>query len=312
MGCIERQRAVRRARGYPPSRCAAPIINHPLSIINSPGFTLIELLVVIAVIAVLMAVLLPTLQRVRKQAKAPVCLSHLKQWGTTFALYTQENEGCLPLMLGEGVWLLRGAMMSQGDVNEPRVGRGVRTQGIASCPMATRLDEQPGEDSTSSTSAGYTTLIEFRNGGTLTAWEIASLGPSFRGSYGLNHGLFRPTPNGFQPGSYPPVASDNLSVKGGFSIPVLLDSPSPMMFTNWNMSPPRDGFRPSVGMPPCVKRHETCANGLFLDWSTRRIDLKELWVLRWYPGFDRNGRWTRAGGVQPEDWLKWMRGFKDY
>jgi hypothetical protein len=28
--------------------------------------------------------------------------------------------------------------------------------------------------------------------------------------------------------------------------------------------------------------------------------------------FDTANEWTKAGGVQPDDWPEWMRGFKDY
>jgi len=56
------------------------------------GFTLIELLVVIAIIALLMAILMPSLQRVRRQAKAIACQSNLKQWGFVWAMYTDEKH----------------------------------------------------------------------------------------------------------------------------------------------------------------------------------------------------------------------------
>ena len=57
------------------------------------GFTLIELLVVIAIVAVLMAILMPALRRVREQGKMVNCLGTLKQWNIIAAIYTEENDG---------------------------------------------------------------------------------------------------------------------------------------------------------------------------------------------------------------------------
>jgi len=61
-----------------------------------------------------------------------------------------------------------------------------------------------------------------------------------------------------------------------------------------------------------MNRHEGHINGLFLDWSVRKIGLKELWTLKWHKDWDTAGPWTKRGGVKPEDWPEWMRQFKDY
>ncbi len=59
------------------------------------GFTLIELLVVIAIIAILMAILMPALNRVREQGKRAVCLSNLKQLALAWILYADDNDDVL-------------------------------------------------------------------------------------------------------------------------------------------------------------------------------------------------------------------------
>ena len=56
------------------------------------AFTLIELLVVIAIIAVLMAILMPTLNRAKEQGKRTACLNNLKQLTMAWILYADDNN----------------------------------------------------------------------------------------------------------------------------------------------------------------------------------------------------------------------------
>ena len=57
------------------------------------AFTLIELLVVVAIIALLVAILLPSLNEARGIAEQVVCGHNTKQWGLAFALYDHDNGG---------------------------------------------------------------------------------------------------------------------------------------------------------------------------------------------------------------------------
>ena len=64
------------------------------------GFTLVELLVVIGIIAVLIAILMPSLSRARMSANLVNCQSNFKQIHTALMFYVGENQGFLPRSSG--------------------------------------------------------------------------------------------------------------------------------------------------------------------------------------------------------------------
>src|SRR6478609_8857287 len=70
---------------------------------HRPAFTLVELLVVIAIIAVLIGLLLPSLNRARKSAARTATLVALHQIGVAVAAYQVEFKGWVPRDQPEGI-----------------------------------------------------------------------------------------------------------------------------------------------------------------------------------------------------------------
>jgi hypothetical protein len=242
-----------------------------------------------------------------------------------FAAYTEENQGRFPATVSgiDAIWLLRGAFLSGKDPNAPQDSfHHFYTKDIACCPVATQPPRKEGMGfggSGGSTSFGMTPFqIRGTGGSASAAWEITTPAPPFRGSYGFNDWVFK----GLHRSLFDVVRLrgnridlDVLSLRGRADIPVLLDAmrlwsfPEASDFPTWD---PEGDVGASETGNFCTNRHSVFVNGLFLDWSVRKIGLKELWTLNWYAEFDRAGRWTKAGGVKPKDWPKWMRGLKDY
>ena len=65
-------------------------------------FTLIELLVVISIIALLIALLLPSLPTAREVGRVAQCLSNLKQHGNCFQTYLNDNDDKFPILISGG------------------------------------------------------------------------------------------------------------------------------------------------------------------------------------------------------------------
>jgi len=262
------------------------------------AFTLIELLVVIAIIALLMAILMPALQRVKKQAEAAACKANLHEWALVFAMYTDDNDGLLMAGYGGGIngtWV--GALRPY--YLEPK---------IRVCPTATK----PMSEGARGAFAAWGVF-----GAGLASDDPGWSGPKEDGdygSYGMNELAYNAPPGASR-------AEDcwrTINVKGAAEIPLLFDCMWYDVYPRDTDHPPEysgDVVKSGGGgemKRVCVNRHNGYLNGLFMDWSVKNIGLKELWALNWHRGYNMANAWTKAGGAQSSDWPQWMRSFKDY
>lgn len=262
------------------------------------GFTLIELLVVIAIIALLMAILLPALRRVKSQAKAVACQSNLRQWGLAFWMYTDEYNG----------YFFRGDHeYNRDDSPLAPIRPYVDSNDLFLCPMAARPKEgrlAPGD------------TRFFRSGDKFSAWWCSEPGlGTWCGSYDLNRWIMDGAGRESRSRQLETEYWRTCHVRQATNIPVYLDAAFPTDCGPESSEPPPqfEEQPPILAMwSYCINRHNGGTNMLFMDWSARKVGLKELWTLKWHRQFDTVGPWAKAGGVRPEDWPQWMRRFKDY
>lgn len=283
------------------------------------GFTLVELLVVIAIIALLMAILMPALNRVKKQAKSAACKVNLRQWSLIWKIYCDDNDDRFPNPSTEnwkrGTWVLalRDKWHTQSD--------------ILRCPMAVK---PPFNDPSYQYGGPFNT---YRMGGPASVREAKC-------SYGMNVWAYSPGPDDVAAGyiqgrpvewhwktpthrkaSEVPLFADTMWRGGGPTSGDPAETVSGQLEIERSFPPDYNGEWTQDGkLKPykyemkhfCIDRHNARINMLFMDWHVREVGLKELWTLKWHKNFNTAYGWTKAGGVRPDEWPPWMRKFKDY
>jgi len=257
--------------------------------VTARGFTLIELLVVIAIIALLMSILMPALARVREQGKTIVCQANTRQWALNFSMYTDDNNGRFHRGWNIGSEPATSWMVVLRPYYEQQ-------KDICFCPTATKPDPRGGRFA-------------------YVAW-----GPNDQyreyGSYGISLYVTDPLPGkeGGKPASQYWRRRD---VRQAAEVPLFVDDRWWDTRPHHTDQPPQiegqhDDWTTNAMKMICLLRHNGFVNGAFLDFSSRRIGLKELWTLRWHREYDTRGVWTTAGGAVASDWPVWMKSFKGY
>ena len=227
------------------------------------GFTLIELLVVIAVIAVLLAILLPALGKVRQQTKRVVCSSQLRQQTLALVYYAEEYDGKVMGVGGPGnpYWfhLIAPFLGDKQYQNDPQAAfEGVMQ--VIICPSVTERADGVGES--------YA-----------------------EGSYTINSWL---QPTGYYQVELSDAAHDNYYqnlADARPDVPVFGDG---MWVDAWPRSgdpAPSNSFDGDGGEVAsmhrfCIARHGRAINVGYVDTNVGVVRLEELWQQYWHRGYE--------------------------
>jgi prepilin-type processing-associated H-X9-DG protein len=222
--------------------------------------------VVIGIIAVLIGILMPSMNAARKQARTTQCLSNVRQIGVAFQMYVSAHRGkSVHYSTVEEKFWMEALRPFNGDINT--IGR---------CPEA------------SEPSYGW--------GSAFRAWGPDTAGFLNRksGSYAFNGWLYymdidpgyKNIRGGERYGLTPRTAFIDLPVSDSARVPAFVDSGWVDAWPTEN-DPPGDlvsaGNGTSGGMPRvCLKRHnKKYVNVVFLDGHADTVVLPDLWKLKW-------------------------------
>jgi prepilin-type N-terminal cleavage/methylation domain-containing protein/prepilin-type processing-associated H-X9-DG protein len=239
------------------------------------GFSLIELLIVIGIIALLIGLLMPVANSVRRAARATTCLANLQQWGQAFQMYLNGNGG------HSFVW---GEMPARADDgNNPLMWWELLQPYEAELSQSLLCGE-------ATEPANAVPRNAFEAWGPERYWDMPTKirGP-YVGSYGFNSWMYHPAPA--SDGTPPPKGQIRLPTNESTRVPVIFDCAR-----DW--IGPEDTDKPylyrqgpagerSVGMMwwAAMERHKDGINVMFLDGHAEQVPVPGLWKLKWSETF---------------------------
>jgi prepilin-type N-terminal cleavage/methylation domain-containing protein/prepilin-type processing-associated H-X9-DG protein len=248
---------------------------------RNSAFTLIELLVVIAIIALLLSILMPSLQKVKEIARGVVCQSNLRQWHLSSKMYLNENNNkFVP-------FATTGTLESWQDWID-KLYPYFQAEEVFTCPSASKTEEQPGCINLGS--RGYM-------GTTKTSWYSVFASNSsladpdgkarIYGSYGYNYWVASKAPATIDPEN---LWKSDLNVATGASVPLFSDSI--WCGVGGSGSPPRaeqDNFAGAGSEDRvAVARHsEKYTQVSFVDGHCEKVAMKDIWRLNWHKNYDK-------------------------
>jgi prepilin-type N-terminal cleavage/methylation domain-containing protein/prepilin-type processing-associated H-X9-DG protein len=219
----------------------------PMKRCNSKGFTLVELLVVIGIIALLVGILLPALNQAREQARLVACLSNLRQIGTAFYGYANDNHNFIcpagytgPAQGPYDSW--PSLLVQSGYLTAPSVSvnsnANLVEDSVFHCPAGfdfiSRYDDGGAGPGIGTISSGPNAFNDFGNGGGCWRCWNDNLKAFFDTWYGMSAVTYATgtAPPGVFPGSV--LATPNFGFSSsGVPYP---NSQQPMKITTFNRS----------------------------------------------------------------------------
>jgi prepilin-type processing-associated H-X9-DG protein len=280
-------------------------------------FTKKDLVVVLICIVFLIANIAAVGEGGRKRAKRIVCLSNLYKWGQIFQAYTADNDGFFNSRTGLGSITWFRTMWPY--VYKPYYNDKM----MRFCPTAVNPKITTGTFGTWNYSFGsyyptsHPSLLmpgereyDVREGRVVDGF--------FTGSYGMNR--YIENVHGGSMGT-DPAYWRHVEVEGASQIPILMDCMCMYYWASSTAAPPLyDGAFSNEMQWICINRHNGFINVVFMDWSARKVGLKELWTLKHSRTFDTCGPWTICGfggnkqacAAAWDAAAPWMKDFPEY